>query len=74
MKLPIIRVQLDRRALGRGRVYVDGRQLPGVRAVDVQHEAGQPPRVVVEFNAQEASVEYVDHLDDHQEVSPDGTA
>jgi hypothetical protein len=65
---------MDRQALGRGRVVVDGRTLPGVRAVATRHEAGQPARVVIELNASEATVEYVDHLDDDQEVSSDGTA
>ncbi|MFB6846216.1 hypothetical protein ACFCXS_15325 [Streptomyces sp. NPDC056373] len=74
MILPRVHVQLDRRTPGRGRVVVDGRRLPGVRAVETRHEAGRPPRVVVEFNAAEATVEYVDALDDAQEVSPDGTA
>jgi len=73
MTLPRVHVQMDRRALGRGRVVVDGRPLPGVRAVDVRHEANRPPVVVVEFNAVEATVEYVDRLDDAQEVTPDGT-
>jgi hypothetical protein len=57
---------MDRRTLGRGRVVVDGHRLPGVRAVETRHEAGRPPRVVVEFNAGEATVEYVDRLDDDQ--------
>ena len=74
MTLPRGHVQMDRRALGRGRVVVDGRPLPGVRAVDVRHEANRPP-VVVELNAVEATVEYLDELDlDAQEVSPHGTA
>ncbi|MDN5380719.1 hypothetical protein QEP66_01055 [Streptomyces sp. LB8] len=75
MTLPRVHVQMDRRALGRGRVVVDGRPLPGVRAVDVRHEANRPPAVVVEFNAVEVTVEYLDALDlDEQEVSPHGTA
>lgn len=73
MTLPSVHVQMYRRSPGRGRVVVDGRPLPGVRAVDVRHEAGRPARVVVEFNAAEATVEYVDHLDDDEEGGPDGT-
>ncbi|NUQ88294.1 MAG: hypothetical protein HOQ43_07510 [Glycomyces artemisiae] len=72
--LPTVRVLMDRAVPGRGRVTVDGRQLPGVRAVTVHHEAGQPPRVTVEFNAAEAPVEYVDRLDPAEEVTRDGAA
>ncbi|MGW4602730.1 hypothetical protein ACWENS_05570 [Streptomyces sp. NPDC004532] len=60
MRLPVIRVQMDRRTTGRGRVIVDGRELPGVRSVEVRHEVSQRPRVIVEFNALEAPVEYLD--------------
>lgn len=74
MTLPRVHVEMDRRALGRGRVFLDGRQLPGVRAVQTRHEAGRPPVVIVEFNAAEATVEYVDPTDDAEEVSPDGTS
>jgi hypothetical protein len=60
MTLPRVHVQMDRRALGRGRVVVDGRPLPGVRAVGVRHESNCPPAVVVEYL-------------DEQEVTANGT-
>ncbi|TFV32290.1 hypothetical protein E4K10_18160 [Streptomyces sp. T1317-0309] len=62
MAAPDIAVQLIRGGRG-GRVAVNGHRLPGVRAVSVQHEAATTPaRVTVEFNATEATVEYVDHF------------
>lgn len=74
MTLPRVHVQMSRQTPGRGRVTVDGRPLPGVRTVAVRHGVDEPASVSLELRALEATVEYVDRLDDHQEVSDDGTA
>ncbi|MFJ8761062.1 hypothetical protein [Streptomyces cyaneofuscatus] len=67
MPMPYAHVQITRD--GRGRVTLDGRQVPGVRAVDVRHEVGQPPRLIIEVVAAEAPIEYVDQLDPAEEVT-----
>jgi hypothetical protein len=71
MRLPRFRVQILRSNPGRGRVHLNGRELPGVQSVEVEHSMRTLPRVAVEFNALEAAVEYVDSLDDAEEVPDD---
>ncbi|MFG3037790.1 hypothetical protein ACGFYZ_12860 [Streptomyces sp. NPDC048330] len=58
----------------RGRLYLDGRVIHGVQAVTVEHDYRTLPRVDVTLSAASAVVEYVDDLDEHEEVSTDGTS
>ncbi|MCZ9350730.1 hypothetical protein NGM36_13130 [Streptomyces mutabilis] len=69
--MPVSRAHVQMTRNGNGRVTLDGVTIPGVRTVEVRNERGSLPRVVLEIIAREAPVEYVDRLDDDQEVSPD---
>ncbi|MFJ5143300.1 hypothetical protein [Streptomyces sp. NPDC088707] len=57
----------------RARVFLDGCELHGVRAVTTHHEYDAPPRVEFELYAATAAVEYVDNLDE-PEVSSDAAS
>ncbi|MFB7029664.1 MULTISPECIES: hypothetical protein [unclassified Streptomyces] len=54
-----------------GRIYLDGIEVKGVRAVTVHHQYDARPRVEFEILAATAAIEYVDQLDEGQEVSTD---
>ncbi|MFE5912079.1 hypothetical protein ACFQ6B_23760 [Streptomyces wedmorensis] len=56
----------------RARVFLDGRELHGVRAVTTHHEYDAPTRVEFELYTATAAVEYVDNLD--EEVSSDAAS
>lgn len=72
--MPVRRAHVQMTRNGNGRVTLDGTPIPGVRAVEVRNEVGNLPTVVLEIVAREAPVEYVDRLDDDQEVSPNAAA
>ncbi|MFF5790243.1 hypothetical protein ACFY8P_35385 [Streptomyces sp. NPDC012693] len=58
----------------RARIFLDGRELRGVQSVVTRHAYDAFPRVEIDLYVNTAAVEYVDNLDEHQEVSRDAAS